>query len=559
MLRMKQFKALRLGALVITLGISIYVITKERHFQNQPLVQTTGPVCENTQYVSRARTPSGYAPPTQCLDELRDVFVGVAISGGGSRAANFGLGVLKELDDLGILEHVSAISAVSGGTLAASYFSIYGEEPHWAENAVEIFSTDILQSWILKNLNPINIARVILTNEDRTDLLAETFNEKLFNGNSPLYGELGKIGRRRPTLLISATDITHGGRIFTYTEDSFQRIGSRIDNYPIASAMASSAAFPAVMNAATLKDYRIPEAQGSEPEYLHLIDGGPADNLGVRSLIEHAKGYVVRSKNFNIPFRGCFIMVVDAGLPVEGKIYRKKPDRRGAISHIIDLDFFDAIDTMLWHQRHNSLNEIGIFPSRSTDTPQYVRSSNNNTLHSIRPYNRISSTLVKIYSEQQADGRPGFRTEARAHGWLIGPNRPQIDIKQQESAFECSIWHIPLDGVQHLEPWTRTNGEDPKYNHPNQLKENPSIQYRLNLSEIVTGIETNFRLTGPGNCSAQTLQKALFDSARVLVAEDHISRPKACAWFRRNGLSVNNENCDKTPPSLAHKEVCHLQ
>jgi len=41
-------------------------------------------------------------------------FVGVAISGGGSRAANFGMAVLTELQAQGMLAHVDAISAVSG-------------------------------------------------------------------------------------------------------------------------------------------------------------------------------------------------------------------------------------------------------------------------------------------------------------------------------------------------------------------------------------------------------------------------------------------------------------
>src|ERR671912_246066 len=41
-------------------------------------------------------------------------FVGLAMSGGGSRSANFGMAALTELDNLGVLQHVDAISAVSG-------------------------------------------------------------------------------------------------------------------------------------------------------------------------------------------------------------------------------------------------------------------------------------------------------------------------------------------------------------------------------------------------------------------------------------------------------------
>jgi hypothetical protein len=48
------------------------------------------------------------------LNAPTGVFVGVSISGGGSRAAVFGAAVLRELDDLGFLNHLTAISSVSG-------------------------------------------------------------------------------------------------------------------------------------------------------------------------------------------------------------------------------------------------------------------------------------------------------------------------------------------------------------------------------------------------------------------------------------------------------------
>ena len=51
----------------------------------------------------------------------QDYFIGLALSGGGSRAANFGSAVLWELDRLGILQHVQYISTVSGGSLAGAY------------------------------------------------------------------------------------------------------------------------------------------------------------------------------------------------------------------------------------------------------------------------------------------------------------------------------------------------------------------------------------------------------------------------------------------------------
>jgi predicted acylesterase/phospholipase RssA len=60
-----------------------------------------------------------------------DVLVGLAVSGGGSRAALFGAGALEALAKLGVgnerrslLEQVSYMSSVSGGSLASAYFVV---------------------------------------------------------------------------------------------------------------------------------------------------------------------------------------------------------------------------------------------------------------------------------------------------------------------------------------------------------------------------------------------------------------------------------------------------
>src|SRR5437868_5394456 len=53
------------------------------------------------------------------LESKDDRFVALSISGGGSRAANFGAAVMLELRQRGLLEQVDVISGVSGGTLPA--------------------------------------------------------------------------------------------------------------------------------------------------------------------------------------------------------------------------------------------------------------------------------------------------------------------------------------------------------------------------------------------------------------------------------------------------------
>lgn len=81
---------------------------------------------------------TSFQPPTLTkdsqLDELAKAYapermsvrpaprVGLALSGGGTRAAYFALGVMTGLNDSGALDHVDAISSVSGGGYAALWF-----------------------------------------------------------------------------------------------------------------------------------------------------------------------------------------------------------------------------------------------------------------------------------------------------------------------------------------------------------------------------------------------------------------------------------------------------
>src|SRR5439155_16879826 len=59
------------------------------------------------------------------LERSNGVYLGIAMSGGCSRAANFSAAVLLELEDLGLLKYVTAISSVSGSSLTAAYYGLF--------------------------------------------------------------------------------------------------------------------------------------------------------------------------------------------------------------------------------------------------------------------------------------------------------------------------------------------------------------------------------------------------------------------------------------------------
>jgi NTE family protein len=102
------------------------------------------------------------------------------MSGGGSRAANFSLAVMEQLENLGFMRHVTAISSTSGGGLAGAYYSLKGPEIDW-KSARTLMSTDFLSKWVFSNLRPDNLISTSLTHKDRSDLMADIFDDVLFS------------------------------------------------------------------------------------------------------------------------------------------------------------------------------------------------------------------------------------------------------------------------------------------------------------------------------------------------------------------------------------------
>jgi predicted acylesterase/phospholipase RssA len=255
------------------------------------------------------------APATRPLDHNDDdddddddgYFIGLAISGGGSRSANFAAGCMFELQRLGILQRVDYISSVSGGSLTAAYYCL--NDDAWnpqsvQEQLTQSFASDV----IFEILMPWNVIPQLFTSWDRTDLLANTFRKKLFSrgGRALTFGDLRG---DRPRLLINATDL-QSGRRFVFCNESFDQLNSDLAAYPIANACAASAAVPVVMHHVTLRDYSTAFKQ-----YVHLIDGGINDNLGIETLIEtyYAQVRSAKARGEPDPYpRGAIFIVLDA-------------------------------------------------------------------------------------------------------------------------------------------------------------------------------------------------------------------------------------------------------
>ena len=101
-------------------------------------------------------------------------FFALAISGGGSRAANFGAAVMLELQQRGLLEQVDVISGVSGGTLPAVYYGLGDKAGAFSSPAVrEALGYDFQSSWIRRWFLPQNISRYWLSDFTRSDIMVQ--------------------------------------------------------------------------------------------------------------------------------------------------------------------------------------------------------------------------------------------------------------------------------------------------------------------------------------------------------------------------------------------------
>jgi NTE family protein len=263
------------------------------------------------------RGPGSTAAAGSRSDELLLI---LAFSGGGTRAAAFAYGMLEELAATPVvldgrprrlLDEVDLISAVSGGSFTAAYYGLFGDR------IFRDFETDFLKrpverSLILQLFRPRNWVRLGSLYFNRSQLAAEYYDEHLFKGAT--FADLEERGG--PEIWINATDLSTGSR-FPFTRFLFDPICSDLSSYRVALAVTASSAVPVLLAPVTLENragtcgYQaptLPEVANAADDaatrlraiernrasyldadrrrYVHLMDGGISDNLGLRGLYE---------------------------------------------------------------------------------------------------------------------------------------------------------------------------------------------------------------------------------------------------------------------------------
>jgi len=161
--------------------------------------------------------------------------------------------------------------------------------------------------------NPVNWIKLFSAYYDRSDLAAEYYDKNVFDGKT--FGDL--FAGTGPAIAINATDMVHGTRV-SFLQDNFDLICSDLSSLPVARACAASSAVPLVLSPVTLRNYAgqrgfhmpkgmeeamkrprdvssrrfdlannmVPFLDSRKKPYIHLVDGGVADNLGLRAALE---------------------------------------------------------------------------------------------------------------------------------------------------------------------------------------------------------------------------------------------------------------------------------
>lgn len=225
---------------------------------------------------------------------------GLALSGGGFRAAVYHLGVIRLLRDTGLLSQVSHITAVSGGSVIAAHLALNWERYNGSDKDFQAASDELIQflqidvrNRIVRRFPLAAFANILRRSArlgtrrqyTRAGLLEWHYEKYLFN-DAALF-QLPE----SPRLFILATDVSEGSVCAFYRDGMFlQRRGvngqREFEHLPtglatVAMAVAASSAFPGFFPPLALKASDVGALEGEFGRHA-FTDGGIHDNLGLR-------------------------------------------------------------------------------------------------------------------------------------------------------------------------------------------------------------------------------------------------------------------------------------
>jgi NTE family protein len=253
--------------------------------------------------------------------------IGLALSGGGSRAIAFHLGCLRALNDLGLLAEVKVMSAVSGGSVITAMYAYSDEEfESFDRRIVELLRRGLAKSMVRQLFLSTITPKILVTNlvagmsaavyaviryvisflalllrarrlrrPDWIDRLRAPFR-RWFSRTSALEQVLLKVigGKRLASTTRNTMDVVFNacemrtGTAFRFSNNGSHswRFGWVIDrDVSVAHAVAASAAYPAILPAFDdFYQFKSDTGENLGTSRTVITDGGVYDNLGITPL-----------------------------------------------------------------------------------------------------------------------------------------------------------------------------------------------------------------------------------------------------------------------------------
>lgn len=328
----------------------------------------------------------GYRPTV--LAERRpvgDVILLLAFSGGGTRAAALSYGVLQELRDTAVpkgrlLDEVDTITSVSGGSFTSAYYALHGDRI-FEDFETRMLRNDLQGGLIRSLLNPLNWFRLFGSFFDRSDLAVRLYDREVFEGSTfaDLYQANG------PMVQINATDIAAGYH-FTFFQPVFDLLCSDLETFSVARAVTASSAVPGAFSPIVLRNYAgtcgyqnpawfdaaLADPKGNprryrsasilseyldaeQRPYVHLLDGGIADNIGLRVPLDQVLltgGLVSRAEQLHAKPLHIVVLVVNAEVHQKAKysLAASAPGLAAMLGSVSDTQIysrnFDTVELM---------------------------------------------------------------------------------------------------------------------------------------------------------------------------------------------------------------------
>lgn len=330
------------------------------------------------------------------------IFLSLSFSGGGTRAAAFSFGSLEQMaaDTIcvdsklkSVADEIDVVSAVSGGSFTAAHYALFGSQ------GFEEFKANFLYyraeselKW--RSLTPPGLIALLSPTYGRSDIASDLWDEKLFH--KATFGEV----RNVPYLYINAADM-ESGSLFSFTSEELGGLCLDSRTFSVARAVAASSAVPGLLSpivirneaasrdttcsvrgrwidpalkeSATSEERRLAQIRDSyrrpERRYVHLVDGGVADNIGSRVPLRLMTGYTELASTYLLNDRSLdstatFLYVVVDARPGDKryKLGRSKsvPNATRALKAGADGPFgnrsFDSINLLLDQVRTDNLD-----------------------------------------------------------------------------------------------------------------------------------------------------------------------------------------------------------